>query len=132
MRSPRSWGTDHFDPIPDEPDVVLHARDDHAREPRERRRTPVGTMRAAVAPCRRQAADVPLGAVVVRRHRWVVQEGEQLVAVLVQPTGWANDPRLSRAGNRVARRLASVLEGLAQMETWLHHQGRAGLTPGDR
>jgi hypothetical protein len=65
--------------------------------------------------------------------RRVVQEGEQLVAVLVQqPTGWANDPRLSRAGNRVARLLASVLEGLAQMETWLHHQGRAGLTPGDR
>src|SRR5262249_20865512 len=31
------------------------------------------------------AADVPLGAVVVRRYRRVVQEGEQLIAVLVQP-----------------------------------------------
>src|SRR5262245_16034029 len=53
--------------------------------PGERRRTPVGPVRAAVAPCRRQAANVPLGAVVVRRHRRVVQEGEQLVTVLVQP-----------------------------------------------
>jgi hypothetical protein len=37
-------------------------------------------MRAPVTPCRRQAADVPLGAVVVRRYRRVVQEGEQLVS----------------------------------------------------
>ncbi len=49
-----------------------------------------------------------------------------------QETGWAYDARLSRAGNRVARRLAAVLDGLSQMETWLHHQGRAGLTPCDR
>jgi ParB/RepB/Spo0J family partition protein len=49
-----------------------------------------------------------------------------------QETGWAYDPRLSRPGNRVARRLASVLEGLGHLETWLHHQGRAGLTPCDR
>ena len=47
-------------------------------------------------------------------------------------TGWAYDPRLSRAGNRVARRLAAVLEGLSHLETWLRHQGRAGLTPCDR
>jgi hypothetical protein len=39
-------------------------------------------MRAPVTPSRRQAADVPLGAVVVRRHLRVVQESEQLVAVL--------------------------------------------------
>jgi hypothetical protein len=32
----------------------------------------------------------------------------------------------------VARRLTNVLDGLRQMETWLHHQGRAGLTPCDR
>lgn len=49
-----------------------------------------------------------------------------------QETGWAYDARLSRAGNRVARRLAAVLDGLGHMETWLHHQGKAGLTPCDR
>jgi ParB-like chromosome segregation protein Spo0J len=49
-----------------------------------------------------------------------------------QEVGWAIDPRLSRTGNRVARRLAAVLDGLGHMETWLHHQGKAGLTPCDR
>jgi len=47
-------------------------------------------------------------------------------------TGWAWDPRLSRTGNRVARRLADVLECLGQLESWLRSQGRAGLTPCDR
>jgi hypothetical protein len=35
------------------------------------------------------------------------------------------------AGNRVARRLTDVLEGLSRMENWLRSQGRAGLTPSD-
>jgi ParB/RepB/Spo0J family partition protein len=47
-------------------------------------------------------------------------------------TGWAWDPRLSRTGNRVARRLVDVLERLGQLESWLRSQGRAGLTPCDR
>jgi hypothetical protein len=78
-------GTDDLDPVPHESDMALHARDDHALEARERCRTPVGSMRTPVIPRRRQTADVPLGAVVVRRHRRVVQEGEQLVAVPLQP-----------------------------------------------
>jgi hypothetical protein len=41
-------GTDHLDPIPDEPDPVLHAGDDHALEPGERRGTLVGSVGAAV------------------------------------------------------------------------------------
>jgi ParB/RepB/Spo0J family partition protein len=49
-----------------------------------------------------------------------------------QEVGWATDPRLSRTGNRVARRLAAVLDGLGHLETWLRHQGKAGLTPCDR
>ncbi len=49
-----------------------------------------------------------------------------------QQEGWAWDPRLSQGGNRIARRLASVLEGLGRMEVWLQSQGRAGLTPCDR
>ena len=54
-------------------------------EPGERRGTPVGSVGASVAPRRRQAANVPLGAVVVRQHRQVIQEGEHLVAIPVQP-----------------------------------------------
>jgi ParB-like chromosome segregation protein Spo0J len=42
------------------------------------------------------------------------------------------DPRLSAAGNRVARQLDQVLEQLARMESWLRHRGRAELTRGDR
>ena len=49
-----------------------------------------------------------------------------------QQEGWAWDPRLSQAGNRVARRLASVWDGLGRMEVGLQSQGRAGLTPCDR
>jgi ParB-like chromosome segregation protein Spo0J len=42
------------------------------------------------------------------------------------------DPRLSAAGNRVARQLGQVLEQLARMESWLRHRGRAELTRSDR
>jgi hypothetical protein len=42
------------------------------------------------------------------------------------------DPRLSGAGNRVARHLGQLLEQLARMESWLRHRGRADLTPPDR
>jgi hypothetical protein len=41
------------------------------------------------------------------------------------------DPRLSVAGNRLARRLAVLLEGLGWMENWLRHSGRAELSQND-
>src|SRR5712691_2475003 len=46
------------------------------------------------------------------------------------PRAW--DPRLSAAGNRVARRLAELLDGLERLEHWLLHRGRAELPPNDR
>ena len=42
------------------------------------------------------------------------------------------DPRLSAAGNRVARHRDHLLEQLARMESWLRHRGRAELTVPDR
>lgn len=42
------------------------------------------------------------------------------------------EPRLSAAGNRVLRQLGSLLGGLARMEHWLRHRGRADLAPCDR
>jgi ParB-like chromosome segregation protein Spo0J len=42
------------------------------------------------------------------------------------------DPRLSAPGNRVLRQLGSLLGGLARMENWLRHRGRADLAPCDR
>jgi hypothetical protein len=65
--------------------MILHAGGNHALDPGEGVRTPFRPMGASVAPGRRQTADVPLGAVVVGGHPRVVQEREQLVAVLVQP-----------------------------------------------
>jgi ParB-like chromosome segregation protein Spo0J len=66
------------------------------------------------------------------QQEYILAQPRQALQQARQETGWAYDPRLSRAGNRVARRLAAVLDGLSHMETWLHHQGRAGLSPCDR
>ena len=38
------------------------------------------------------------------------------------------DPRLSTAGNRVARKLGWLLDNLARMENWLRHTGRGELS----
>jgi hypothetical protein len=42
------------------------------------------------------------------------------------------DPRLSTAGNRVAKQLTLVLDSLAKMQSWLRYQGRGQLQACDR
>ena len=42
------------------------------------------------------------------------------------------DPRLSVAGNRLAKRLALLLDCLAKMQSWLRYQGRGELQACDR
>jgi hypothetical protein len=42
------------------------------------------------------------------------------------------DPRLSTAGNRIAKRLGFLLDALARMHSWLRYQGRADLQACDR
>ena len=42
------------------------------------------------------------------------------------------DPRLSTAGNRVARHLAALLDRLAKMHSWLRYNGRSDLLACDR
>ncbi len=42
------------------------------------------------------------------------------------------DPRLSSAGNRIAKQLSYLLDQLSRMENWLHHRGRAELSACDR
>jgi hypothetical protein len=37
------------------------------------------------------------------------------------------DPRMSTAGNRIAKRLGFLLDSLAKMQTWLRYQGRGDL-----
>jgi ParB/RepB/Spo0J family partition protein len=65
------------------------------------------------------------------QQEYILAQPRQALRQSRSETGWAWDPRLSRAGNRVARRLADVLEGLSRLENWLRTQGRAGLTPCD-
>ena len=66
------------------------------------------------------------------QQEYILAQPRQALQQARQDIGWAWDPRLSVAGNRVARRLTDVLEGLGRMENWLRSQGRAGLTPADR
>jgi hypothetical protein len=42
------------------------------------------------------------------------------------------DPRMSAAGNRVAKRLGQLLDCLAKMNTWLRYSGRSELQAVDR
>lgn len=42
------------------------------------------------------------------------------------------DPRMSVAGNRIAKRLSLLLDSLAKMQSWLRYQGRGDLQACDR
>ena len=42
------------------------------------------------------------------------------------------DPRMSVSGNRVAKRLSMLLDGLARMQSWLRYSGRGDLQACDR
>jgi hypothetical protein len=44
----------------------------------------------------------------------------------------SRDPRLSGAGNDIAKRLRVMIELLTRLEGWLRHDGHAVLTPQDR
>jgi ParB/RepB/Spo0J family partition protein len=76
--------------------------------------------------------DLLLAAPGQTQEQYILAQPRQALQRAHQETGWAWDARLSPDGNRLARRLADVLEGLARMEKWLRQQGRAGLTPSDR
>jgi hypothetical protein len=122
-------GTYHLGPVFDEAYTILHTRDDYALDPGKSRSAPVGPMRAAVTACCRQAADVSFGAIVIGWHSRVVQEGEQFVAMLVQPLPNPQTVGMARLGFQhqiveaiddqlvgfVERRMAELLSVLAQL-----------------
>ena len=56
---------------------------------------------------------------------------EALAQAQAGGSGRIYDPRLSVAGNRVARQLSQLLEQLARMDSWLRQRGRAELTACD-
>jgi ParB/RepB/Spo0J family partition protein len=76
--------------------------------------------------------DLLLTAPARTQQEYVLAQPRQALAQARHETGWAWDPRLSRTGNRIARRLTDVIEGLGRLENWLRSQGRVGLTPCDQ
>jgi ParB-like chromosome segregation protein Spo0J len=66
------------------------------------------------------------------QEEYILAHPRQALQQARHESGWAHDPRLSRAGNRVGRRLGQLLEQLARMENWLRHTGRADLSSADR
>ena len=76
--------------------------------------------------------DLLLAAPGQSQQEYILAQPRQALKQAHHESGWAWDPRLSQTGNRLAKRLSEILEGLGRIESWLRHQGRAGLTPSDR
>ena len=105
---------------------------------RQLTRLPVGNQAAVLAAARREslsAAEVQ-GVVDLLRGASLEQEAYVLQSprsALRQQEGVpVRDPRLSPAGNRLARQLSLLLDLLGRMETWQRHPGLAELKRDDR
>jgi ParB-like chromosome segregation protein Spo0J len=108
---------------------------------RQLTRLPMGNQAAALQTCREASlTSTELSGVV--NLLLVSSTQEQTAFVLSDPRralrqadeGFVHhwDPRLSVAGNRVAKRLALLLDCLARMQSWLRYQGRGALQACDR
>ncbi|MFN0052355.1 MAG: ParB/RepB/Spo0J family partition protein, partial [Planctomycetales bacterium] len=62
---------------------------------------------------------------------YVLEKPRQALAASHAGPRTEYDPRLSEAGNRIARQLAHLLDQLARMESWLRNRGRAELRRND-
>lgn len=107
---------------------------------RQLARLPVGNQEALLVAIRRddlsalevkQVVDLLLGCTTREQLDFVLLKPRQAAREASGGLTRGYDPRLSVAGNRAGRRLASLLEGLARMENWLRHSGRAELSQRD-
>ncbi len=107
---------------------------------RQLTRLPVGNQAALLAAIRRddlsvlevkQVVDLLLGCITREQIEFVLLKPRQAAREASGGLARGYDPRLSVAGNRAGRRLASLLDGLARMENWLRHSGRAELSQRD-
>ena len=105
---------------------------------RQLTRLPVGNQAAVLAAARREALTALEVQGVVDLLQGASQEQEASVlqspraALRQQEAVPVRDPRLSPAGNRLARRLSLLLDVLARQETWQRHPGLAELKRDDR
>ena len=76
----------------------------------------------------REVVDLLLAASTREQRDYVLEKPRQAISQARggPVRGW--DPRLSSAGNRVARKLGWLLDNLARMENWLRHSGRGELS----
>ena len=107
---------------------------------RELARLPTGNQEELLTAIRRdnlsamevlQVVDLLLGCTTREQTEYVLLKPREAVREASGGLTRSYDPRLSGAGNHLARWLAALLEGLARMENWLRHSGRAELSQRD-
>ena len=107
---------------------------------RELGRLPVGNQEELLIAIRRDGlsttevrhvVDLLIGCTTREQREYVLLKPREAVREATGGLTRSYDPRLSVAGNRLARRLAVLLEGLGWMENWLRHSGRAELSRND-
>jgi len=107
---------------------------------RQLTRLPMGNQPAILSAARRESLTTVEVQSVIDLLRSATPEQEQLLlheprAALLQAEGVPSpvrDPRLSPAGNRLARQLGLLLDQLSRLETWQRHPGLAELKREDR
>ena len=76
----------------------------------------------------REVVDLVLASSTREQKTFVLEKPREALAQARGGPSRSWDPRLSSAGNRVARQLAWLLDNLARMENWLRHRGRGELS----
>jgi ParB-like chromosome segregation protein Spo0J len=107
---------------------------------RQLTRLPVGNQAAVLTAARRESLTMTEVQGVIDLLRGATPEQEALLlqdprAALLRAVGVpvpVRDPRLSPAGNRLARQLGMVLDLLSRLENWQRHPGLAELKRDDR
>jgi ParB-like chromosome segregation protein Spo0J len=80
----------------------------------------------------RDVVDLLLACSTRQQRDYVLEKPRQAISQARGSPLRSWDPRLSTAGNRVARKLGWLLDNLARMENWLRHSGRGELALCDR
>ena len=76
----------------------------------------------------REVVDLLLASSTREQKEFVLEKPRQALAQAHGSPVRSWDPRLSTAGNHVARKLSGLLDSLARMENWLRHSGRGELS----
>jgi ParB-like chromosome segregation protein Spo0J len=107
---------------------------------RQLTRLPAGNQQAVLALTRREALTAQevsgvvelLQGAGVEQAAFVLAKPREALAQASGPPTAVRDPRLSRAGNWLAKQLTQALEALGRVEHWLRSPGEQELRAGDR